>query len=145
MSKYSAGHRAAFSRLRRYAASPLVPAIAVFALLSTSVLMPINPQSAGWLPDHGHIYRSGLPVPHTHPWEHTPQAAVRDSRHAAPDDVVFTPSQTGDGGVSVAVPLLPAAFEVPPDNSVQRGPVLLTSAHAVADVALRVPTPPPRS
>lgn len=50
-------------------------ALAVLALASPS-LTALNPDWAGWLPSHGHVYEGGVPVPHSHPWDAAPPTAM---------------------------------------------------------------------
>ena len=44
----------------------LATLLALVALLQPT-FTPLAPDLAGWLPSHGHIYRDGVPVPHSHP------------------------------------------------------------------------------
>jgi hypothetical protein len=132
----------------RRAPTPLL-LLAIFALLETTLFTTINPQFAGWLPDHGHIYRNGVPVPHTHPWQvqRPPQPDVpvcAPAPPAPPADVVFTLSQSGDAGASIAVPLLAGAFVAPCSAVVEIAPIGPVAPAMGEGVTPSVPTPPPR-
>lgn len=138
--------------------SPLVTMVALLALLAP-ILTPLSPQLAGWLPSHGHVYRDGVPVAHSHPADSgrlTPSliCGLHGAPHPAPasapadrqpesspgdDSVAFTFEGLGLFG-SVAPPSagsLPAC----PDE------VLTRLARVSAPVASAAPVPlapPPR-
>lgn len=102
----------------------LLSLLAVLALLQP-LLVPFAPTLGGWSPLHSHIYRDGVPITHTHPWEQgrppstpklicnlhgaphelpAPGPAARDSaaeRESGGDTVGFT--QDGPGVAAVAL------------------------------------------
>ena len=131
--------------------SPLVVVIAIAALLQTTLLVSIDASFAGFMPDHGHLYRNGVAVPHTHPWDRAralppqgQQACVSPPPWPSTRDVVFTPSADGFDGASIAVPLLAAALATPCDPSVTASQISTAPQPAAADFWQTVPTPPPR-
>ena len=132
--------------------------LALLALLLPT-LTTLAPDMAGWSPMHEHIYRNGVPVPHTHPYdsahptEITPCVVPTDTGPAtaneapAPADpatdeesVRFTFSGSLMGSImlppaAVTAPSCPqvtAEAALPPSNS-------FTSAHVLPA------TPPPRA
>jgi len=73
----------------------LVAVVALVALLQPA-MTPLAPDLAGWLPNHGHIYVGGIPVPHHHPGAppsaHADEVVGNATAHGATDaaGVVFT-------------------------------------------------------
>ncbi len=67
----------------------LLSLLAVLALLQP-LMVPFAPDLEGWSPLHSHVYRAGVPVPHTHPWEQPqrlPTSNVICNLHGAPHEV----------------------------------------------------------
>lgn len=136
-------------------ASTILVLLAMWATVQTTVLLSINPQLAGWYPNHGHIYRDGLPVPHHHPWDVTaahvpavPPLCIAPSAAADPigaPAVAFTPSPNGLEGVTVSIPALGSPFTLPCDAGLAVGLAAPAPAALGDGVHPTVPTPPPRS
>ncbi len=79
---------------------------ALSLLAVTAVLLPLAtplvPNLAGWSPTHGHVYASGVPIPHSHPWDSGAQTtatpAVFHLCVIHPDGVVPAADPTSVGG-----------------------------------------------
>jgi len=114
-------------------------AMAMLALASPS-LTALNPELAGWLPSHGHVYAGGMPVPHAHPWEAESSSLGSDENH---DDEGASVAFTWDLSSTVQSLAVPAVV------GVVLGAMWLLLLVGVQPLGLpstapAVPTPPPR-
>jgi len=120
-------------------------AIAIASLLLSTLLAIADSRLVAWAPGHGHVFRQGVPVAHTHPWDAPARAArLACVAPATETDPVFMPSAEGLAGASLVVPLLAGQPATPctPALTLRRArdgaPMALAGAFAA------VPTPPPR-
>ncbi|MEX2229656.1 MAG: hypothetical protein WEB13_08480 [Dehalococcoidia bacterium] len=121
-------------------------AIAIASLLLSTLLTIADSRLVAWAPGHGHVFRQGVPVAHTHPWD----ARHREARLAcvAPTatetEPVFTPSAEGLAGASLATPLLAGRPATPCTAALTLRPARDAAPMALAGAFAAVPTPPPR-
>lgn len=102
------------SVVRRLHRNVLV-AVLAFLALSQPLLTPLSPDLAGRMPNHGHIYAGGVPVPHAHPGDagrEPSTARVICNLHGAPHPI----AASDVGGASTASTSEPQA-ETPSDEA----------------------------
>lgn len=133
------------SLMRRLHRNVLLGTLAMLALLQPA-MVPFSPDMAGRLPNHGHIYLTGVAVPHSHPGDAVP-AHDHGSEDVAPATadaagrdvaVVFTFEDLGLFA-SVIAPAVTGAPETPEPVAAHAAPQPMRPATVV--VAPR-PQPP---
>jgi hypothetical protein len=129
---------------RPFRSAPLLALAALFALLAPTAGLFVNPQLAGWEPNHGHAGSAAAIAHHTHPYDHhvARSANAEGPSDQTASDVTFTPSD--DASATAAILLAREPAPLPAPAALVAAP-RSTSAGSLEGLVLGVPTPPPRA
>lgn len=117
----------------------------LLGLTALALLVPalaaMEPPLAGWSASHGHVYEDGVPVQHTHPWDHAAGSRTADGGTESPTSGGVTFTWDADSAVFALV--------VPMAVTIGVTATLLLALERLRPQAprlvfARIPTPPPR-